>query len=868
MKKKVLLPILLLATLTFGACTPGGQSDKKSEQEPASSEVTPSSQDATEYGVAIANKEALQAEWFVGDNRDLDITLTPAGNPLAELGKNLTATSSDPTVVAVTGLGLSAVGVGSATITVTYHGVTDSVELTIISNDPRVRYGTAHEGTAEDPFTNEDAVLVAEAAGTTATSSKYFVKGIVESFRDAPSSYGNVSFYFTPAQAGGKKFLAYRVKLGEAGTNVTADDIWIGGEAVVYCNMYNYNGNTPENSAGWLVSCTGDKQTIQNHQVNVAEAIAACKALGENGTSDGKDTYEVTGYIVAVSGSDFYLSDTKGAAAINSETQFQVYAYSGSNKAECTVGAKVKVACTLKYYKSSSSEKFAYETSVITSVTILEAGETVVVNNATIAEAITIINALEDNATSPDTYAIEGYIIAVTYKWSDSKKNLSYTLGATADATADLLTVYSSGAAEGTDGSALKAGDKVKVVGQLQKYVKSGTTTVTPEVVGGITTLLEAGQGGEGGDEGGGGQGQDTTNYGTQTEPLTIAQAKAIADAQLSAANSYTPSMLWVKAYVTNVPTVNGNYGWKNIYLGDSADAAQADCLLAYSVNKSDTCAKLAQNDFVLIHGALKNYSGTIEFTNVKDGDTTIHGYPEFSARVVGTSTITLGDHENATVSTLPASAANDTAITFTVTPADGYVVSTVKVNDKAITANEGQYSFELAGNSTIVVTTVAQGEGGSTEPQSGDFVPFTNDIVEGDYVLYFGGKAVKATIASNRLGYAELEPTNNFISSALAVKEVVWHIAKSGDVWTIYNADANKYMAGNGTKNQAALVDSVTDKATWTITKKDDGTFEIENVSNKAAGVNSLLRNNGTYGFATYAASTGGTLSLYQKKA
>ena len=64
------------------------------------------------------------------------------------------------------------------------------------------------------------------------------------------------------------------------------------------------------------------------------------------------------------------------------------------------------------------------------------------------------------------------------------------------------------------------------------------------------------------------------------------------------------------------------------------------------------------------------------------------------------------------------------------------------------------------------------------------------------------------------------------------------------------------------------ALVDSITDKATWTITKGADGTFEIENVSNKAASVNSLLRNNGTYGFATYASSTGGALSLFQKKA
>lgn len=376
MRNKSLLPILLLAAFALGACNAGGNSNAESKEEQPSSDVgSDSSQDTVEYGVAIANKAALQAEWFEGDNRDVDVTLTPAANPLTELGKNLTVASSNTEVVAVTGLGLSALKAGTATITVTYHDKTDTVDVTIISNSPKARYGTAHEGTLEDPFTNEDAVKVAEAAGATATSSKYYVRGVVESFRDAPSSYGNVSFYFTPAQEGGKKFLAYRVKLGETGTAVTDEDIWIGGTATVYCNMYNYNGNTPENSSGWLVSCTGEKQTINNHEVNVAEAIAACKALGANGTSDGKDTYDITGYIVYISGSDLYLSDTKGAASKDSEHQFQVYGYNGDNKAECTLDAKVKVSCTIKYYKSSTSDSFAYETSVITGLQILEPGQ-------------------------------------------------------------------------------------------------------------------------------------------------------------------------------------------------------------------------------------------------------------------------------------------------------------------------------------------------------------------------------------------------------------------------------------------------------------------------------------------------------------
>ena len=367
--KKRLLPILLLSSLfVLGGCVNKGGEENKGEEQG----------ETVTYGVAISNKTELQAEWFKGDaQRSLTLALTPEANALVELGAgNISVTSSKTDVIAVTGFGLTPIGAGKSTITVTYHDKTDSVELEVKESDPRIRYGTEHEGTEADPFTNEDAVKVAEAAGSTATSQKYFVRGVVESFRDAPSDYGNVSFYFTPAQANGKKFLAYRVKLGESGANVTDEHIWIGGTATVYCNMYNYNGNTPENSAGYLVSCTGEKQTIQNHAVNVAEAIAACKELGANGASDGKDTYDVTGYIVAKDGGTFFLSDTKGAAAFDKDHHFEVYNYAGENASECTVNAKVKVSCTIKYYQSSKdATNYAYETSVITSVTILEAGD-------------------------------------------------------------------------------------------------------------------------------------------------------------------------------------------------------------------------------------------------------------------------------------------------------------------------------------------------------------------------------------------------------------------------------------------------------------------------------------------------------------
>ena len=138
-----------------------------------------------------------------------------------------------------------------------------------------------------------------------------------------------------------------------------------------------------------------------------------------------------------------------------------------------------------------------------------------------------------------------------------------------------------------------------------------------------------------------------------------------------------------------------------------------------------------------------------------------------------------------------------------------------------------------------------------------------TGNLVEGDYVVFYDNNGMKAQVVSNRLSYTEYIPEADVIYDPSA--DDVWHISKNGDYWTLYNAATAKYAAGNGTKNQAALVDNVGDAALWTATMTD-GTFEFVNKMNDAASVNKNLRYNAGYGFACYGTSTGGALSLYKK--
>ena len=134
--------------------------------------------------------------------------------------------------------------------------------------------------------------------------------------------------------------------------------------------------------------------------------------------------------------------------------------------------------------------------------------------------------------------------------------------------------------------------------------------------------------------------------------------------------------------------------------------------------------------------------------------------------------------------------------------------------------------------------------------------------IAEGDYLIVYDGKAMKAAVSSGRLAYADVTATGDAIANP--DESLVWHIAASGTYYTIYNESTQMYAASTGAKNKAQLLaDGTNDMALWTATGTD--TFELVNKANAAKKVNSNLRNNGTYGFACYATSTGGALTLYK---
>jgi hypothetical protein len=189
------------------------------------------------------------------------------------------------------------------------------------------------------------------------------------------------------------------------------------------------------------------------------------------------------------------MADTKDGGKV-----FEAYyANLPEGVSEFKAGMKVKITGNLmKYVKDG---KVTPEIKNAT-VEILEDGggdtPTPTGTDITCAQAVQLTNALEDGATSEETYSVTGYITEVF--GNVSRNQQSFWMADTKDG-GKVFEAYWANLPEGV--SEFKAGMKVKITGNLLKYVKDGN--VTPEIKNANVEILEGG-----GDDGGSGGGGDT----------------------------------------------------------------------------------------------------------------------------------------------------------------------------------------------------------------------------------------------------------------------------------------------------------------------------------------------------------------------
>ena len=165
-------------------------------------------------------------------------------------------------------------------------------------------------GTKDDPFNVAAAIAKCKDIGTTASTDKYYVKGIAQEDATADASYNNITFDIADTE-GGAKFKCFQVAGSDGKPLPLGFAIKKGDEVVVYGPIYNYKGNTPETagqSAAYIVSVNGkatgeggggstqpsNNSTIDN-PYTVAKALETTNALSDNETTT--DNFYIKGKV-------------------------------------------------------------------------------------------------------------------------------------------------------------------------------------------------------------------------------------------------------------------------------------------------------------------------------------------------------------------------------------------------------------------------------------------------------------------------------------------------------------------------------------------------------------------------------------------
>ena len=314
---------------------------------------------------------------------------------------------------------------------------------------------------------------------------------------------------------------------------------------------------------------------------------------------------------------------------------------------------------------------------------------------------------------------------------------------------------------------------------------------------------------------------EEEINYGTESAPLSIAEALELSAKQCANDNDVTQKIVYAKGIVTNQPDYSGSY-IKTFYLADSKEGKS---LMVYSCNKNDAVANPDMNDEVVVYGFIKNYKGTIEFASANQQNV------QLAANTRGTSSINVvGEH--VTTEGVPTTGTNGSTFDFTLTAESGYQIDSVKVNGTAINAVEGKYTATVAGDTTIRVSTSAEG---TVQPILAGTLSFASDAkrtsqdansqVWVDNGITFTNS--KGSSTTNVANYAN--PIRCYKGSDIKVEF-------TGMVKVVFNCDKSdvKYVnALNGSTFSEGVTHTV-DESVLTVTFETANVLEIKTLSNQ----------------------------------
>lgn len=356
-----------------------------------------------------------------------------------------------------------------------------------------------------------------------------------------------------------------------------------------------------------IVQPTGDG-TLEN-PFNVAAALEYTNSLAADEESP-KDIY-IKGKVVTVTeeystsfgNGTYYISDDG-----TNKNQFYVYRamYLGNKSfkngdTQIQEGDEVIICGRVINFKGTTPETqqkkaFLYSLNGVTAGGGGGGGDQTAIE-VTCAKAVELTNALDDGATSSEVYAVTGYITEVV--GSPSKNQQTFWMADTKDG-GRVFEAYWANLPEGV--SEFKAGSKVKITGNLTKYVNNGK--VTAEIKNANVEILEQGGGGD-------------TPSGTEINCAKAVELTNALDDNTTSTETYT-----VSGYITEV-VGNVSKNQQTFWMADTKDGGRV--FEAYWANLPEGVSEFKAGTKVKITGKLQKYVNNGNVTpEIKNADVEI----------------------------------------------------------------------------------------------------------------------------------------------------------------------------------------------------------------------------------------------------
>ena len=345
-----------------------------------------------------------------------------------------------------------------------------------------------------------------------------------------------------------------------------------------------------------------DTTVVTEKKITCAEAAELCGKLTDG--SQSAETYVITGYITDVFANisnnqqSFWLADTKDGGKV-----IQAYwANLPEGVKKFTAGSKVAITGRLlKYVKTDGTVVAEVKNPTVVIKEQGDGDETgAEATKVTCAKAVELCKALDDNASSAETYAVTGYITDVFGE--PSRNQQSFWIADTKDG-GKVFNAFYANLPEGVE--KFVVGSKVTITGKLLKYVKADGT-VTPEMKNAEVTIHEVGGGTVTPD-----QPIEGTPAGTGVENDPYNVAAALAYIQNLPADEKPEASVYTKGVISEVVKM-GDSGSIQFKMQDKN--VNNSLLVYYCNNLGDVPFKaltdLKAGDEVVVCGKVVNFKG------------------------------------------------------------------------------------------------------------------------------------------------------------------------------------------------------------------------------------------------------------------